>query len=628
MRFHTLCCLAAASLFLVVAAPPRARAANPAPMLRVLVNQVGYAPAARKVAIVEGNPGDHPTRFILINAATGAVVLRGRLQPAGQVNDWRQRLPSGRHRPWLFWRADFSAVRQSGHYILRVGHGRHLAQSCPFAIQHDVLARNTISNVIYYFKGQRASGVFNRADGHIPDPAHPGHFLNLRGGWYDATGDYGIHLSELGFTNVFDVQPVPLTTWSLLATYRVLAARHDPNFTQYERRLLDEGLFGADFLVRAQRPAESFVPGISAPGVHKWARDRRMDNPDYRPSIKTKPTSAGGVLAHPAPLPYQYQISFRAGGGMAVAALALASTMPPDGHFSPARYRQAAESAFHFLQTHNRAMNGGPPNLLDDYSALLASTELYRATHQAAYLAAANHWAGAMMARLITRGPYRNYWQVASGPRPFFHPVDAGLPVVSLLQYAAIARPANRRRALAAVRRSLQFELWVTHQVNNPFGYARQLVQMGPHGKIRTAFFFPHDTVTAPWWQGENARIASLAAAARLAAPYFRQDRKFHAALERYAWDQLDWILGRNPYGACMLNGSGRGSAPYMFFRSWQYTSAPGSIVNGITAGMHSEDGIAYNLGYVITGKDTDWRWTEQWLPHAAWYLYAASLPH
>ena len=65
-----------------------------------------------------------------------------------------------------------------------------------------------------------------------------------------------------------------------------------------------------------------------------------------------------------------------------------------------------------------------------------------------------------------------------------------------------------------------------------------------------------------------------------------------------------------------------------MFFRLWKYTSAPGAIVNGITAGMNSEDGIAFNQGYAVTGKDDDWRWAEQWLPHDAWYLYAVSLPH
>jgi hypothetical protein len=43
---------------------------------------------------------------------------------------------------------------------------------------------------------------------------------------------------------------------------------------------------------------------------------------------------------------------------------------------------------------------------------------------------------------------------------------------------------------------------------------------------------------------------------------------------------------------------------------------------------LHSEDGIAFRQGFAVTGKDEDWRWTEEWLPHAAWYLYAISLPH
>jgi hypothetical protein len=145
---------------------------------------------------------------------------------------------------------------------------------------------------------------------------------------------------------------------------------------------------------------------------------------------------------------------------------------------------------------------------------------------------------------------------------------------------------------------------------------------------VRTAFFFPHDSEAAPWWQGENARLASLAAAVRMAAPLFADDPAFHARLENYAWDQLHWILGRNPYSTSMLMGSGQRNAQYMFFRSYEYTSAPGAIINGITAGLDDEDGIAFDLGYAQTGRDDDWRWTEQWLPHDAWYLYAVSLPH
>jgi hypothetical protein len=177
-----------------------------------------------------------------------------------------------------------------------------------------------------------------------------------------------------------------------------------------------------------------------------------------------------------------------------------------------------------------------------------------------------------------------------------------------------------------AVSRSLRFELAISSEVNNPFGYARQLVRR-KDGSMRSAFFFPHDTEASPWWQGENARLASLASAARMAAPMFSDDPIFQSQLRTYAWNQLHWILGRNPYDTSMLIGSGHNNAAYMFFRSYKYTSAPGAVINGITSALDDEDGIAFDQGYAVTGRDDDWRWTEEWLPHAAWYLYAVSLP-
>jgi hypothetical protein len=301
--------------------------------------------------------------------------------------------------------------------------------------------------------------------------------------------------------------------------------------------------------------------------------------------------------------------------------------MPADGDFPRATYLRTAEEAFQFLNAHNsELLNDGKENILDDYTALLAATELYRATKKDIYRTAADQRAAHLMARLTSTEGHHDYWRADDGSRPFFHPSDAGLPVVSLLEYAQIATPAVQKQVRDAVERSLRFELGVTSEVNNPFGYARQLVRMGD-GKVRTAFFFPHDTEAAPWWQGENARLASLAAAARMAAPLFKDDPAFQAQLEEYAWNQLHWILGRNPFDASMLMGSGHGNVPYMFFRSYKYTNAPGAIINGITAASDNEDGIAFNEGYAVTGKDEDWRWAEEWLPHAAWYMYAVSLP-
>src|ERR1035437_9486967 len=266
-----------------------------------------------------------------------------------------------------------------------------------------------------------------------------------------------------------------------------------------------------------------------------------------------------------------------------------------------------------------------PRDFVEVFLFMNAAVRIYAATHQETHRAAADRRANQLMERLTQSGTWQDYWRADGGTRPFFHPSDAGLPLISLLEYAKIAAPDRQGKVRQAVERSLRFELGTTAEVNNPFGYARQLVRMGD-GKIRTAFFFPHDTEAAPWWQGENARLASLAAAARMAMPLFADKPEFQSQLRAYAWNQLHWILGRNPFDTSMLMGSGHGNAAYMFFRSYKYTNAPGAIVNGITAGLESEDGIAFNQGFAATGKDEDWRWTEEWLPHGAWYLYAVSL--
>ena len=605
------------SWLLILLIPFFCRSASAA--THVLVDQVGYEPAAPKIALVIiGKDEAPPTKFALINSDTGTTVLEGDVKPSGEVHGWAG---------MVFFTADFSSWRETGRYILRVSRSNGEISSSLFAIQDDVLERNTLSNVIYYFKGQRASGDFNRADSHLTIPDQPGKFVDAHGGWYDATGDYGIHLSHQNLTSYFNPQQVPLVAWSLLKSYRVLDARHDDNFTEYMRRMLDEGIFGADYLFRIKRPNGSFFESITAPGKLKLAKDRAIGNPNWRTQIKTS-TSDSTENHVETVKPHVYEASFRSGGGLAIAALALAATMPQDGDFTPKQYLQTAEDAFHFLSQHNKELlNDGLENIVDDYCALMAATELFRATHRDEYRAAAVARAASLISRLTTQGAWRDYWRADAATRPFFHPSDAGLPVVSLLEWYEFASPDDQRDIRNAVERSLRFELSVTREVNNPFGYARQLVRMGD-GTVRTAFFFPHETEAAPWWQGEDARLASLAAAARMAEPLFSNQPEFQGELRAYAWDQLHWINGCNPYDVSLLMGSGHGDAAYMFFRSWKYTNAPGAIVNGITAAENDEDGIAFNQGFVVTGKDEDWRWTEDWLPHAAWYLYAVSLPH
>jgi len=579
----------------------------------VLADQVGYDTAAPKHAIVQGSGGDDFTQFKVVDVQTGKTVLQGKPQPAGQVDHWND---------WHYWNVDFSALKAPGTYRVDVS-GSANAFSVPFRIADDVLERYTLSNVIYYFKGQRVTGEFDRADAHLknPNPAGPA-YVDLRGGWLAATGDYGVHLAEGSH------QEVSLVAWTLIAALRNLAAAHDQDFAQYERRLVDEAAYGADFLVRAHVPGGSFYESIGAPGKLKLANDRLIKPTNYRQVIKTTPGSAGSAEQGKAEWPRDYQASFRSGGGMAIAALAAASTLPEHGQFTSHRYLETAEDAFRFLDQHNRELlNDGTEDIIDDYCALLAATELYRASHDETWRRAADEWADRLMGRLTTHGVYRDYWRAGNDNDPFFNATDDGMPVVALAEYASIATSARKAKARDAIRRSMAFQLRITSDANNPFGYARELVRLA-NGTITAKFFFPHGAA-GTWWQGEDARLASLAAAARVAAPMFANDPAFQSKLQDYAWNQLHWILGRNPYDTSMLIGSGQRNIQYMFFDSWEYTNAPGAIINGITSGLDAEDdGIAFDLGYAQTGKDDDWRWGEQWLPHGAWYMYAVSLPH
>ena len=71
------------------------------------------------------------------------------------------------------------------------------------------------------------------------------------------------------------------------------------------------------------------------------------------------------------------------------------------------------------------------------------------------------------------------------------------------------------------------------------------------------------------------------------------------------------------------VTGSGANNPAYMFFTSYEYTNAPGGICNGITSGINDPHDIDFNVAFSATHRDDDWRWGEQWLPHAAWVLDA-----
>ena len=122
---------------------------------RVLVDQVGYEINSTKQALIVGTRQDHLTRFALVDSETEKTVLSGDLKPSGEVYDWGGR---------FFWTADFSPWQKPGRYALQVRGDGDIISSCSFDIDDNILERKTLSNVVFYFKGQRASGQFDAAD--------------------------------------------------------------------------------------------------------------------------------------------------------------------------------------------------------------------------------------------------------------------------------------------------------------------------------------------------------------------------------------------------------------------------------------------------------------------------------
>jgi hypothetical protein len=181
--------------------------------------------------------------------------------------------------------------------------------------------------------------------------------------------------------------------------------------------------------------------------------------------------------------------------------------------------------------------------------------------------------------------------------------------VVALCRYLnKESDPAERNKAITIIRKALEYNLHVTNDVSNPFGYARQTFRI--KNEIKEGFFIPHENETGWWWQGENARLGSLATAAIeggkiLYAADHNQARKDSLAV--YASQQISWILGCNPYAMCFMYQFGKNNVPYMR-SNFGHGSQRGGISNGITGKEGNPDGSG--IDFKKEDKGDEWRWT------------------
>ncbi|EHJ9993071.1 chitobiase [Vibrio parahaemolyticus] len=557
----------------------------------LLTNHIGYERLGPKKAIIQTEQ-PHLSSYTaqLICATSEQTVATFAVEEQGKVANWHQ---------GYFYLIDFSSFTDSGDYFLQVEDSR----SSSFTVGEHILLDQTLSDVIHYFKSQRCGGVFDQQDRQVP-VLNANQTADVHGGWYDASGDVSKYLSHLSYANYLNPQQTPMVVWNILKGLSLLEGSEDiAAFTR--TRLIEEALFGADFLVRMQNEKGFFYMTV----FDKWSKD----------------TAQREICAYETQLGHKfddYQAGFRQGGGVAIAALAAASRLGVHGEYDQQKYRNAAENGYWHLKEHNtQYLNDGEENIIDEYCALLASVELFKATKETRYLEESRLWAQHLVARQMSDEQIQHFWSAnQDGSRPYFHAAEAGLPVIALCEYLAIEDDSVQTESVKRiVNRACEFEIKISNKVTNPFGYPRQYVK-GVNESKRDAFFVAHNNESGYWWQGENARLGSLATMAYLAQPHIAS-QEIQQQLSVFAQDALNWIVGLNPYDMCMLDGHGRNNPDYL--PQYGFFNAKGGVCNGITGGFEDEEDIAFNPPAQKDDMLQNWRWGEQWIPHGAWYLLA-----
>ncbi|MBS9924025.1 glycoside hydrolase family 9 protein [Vibrio alginolyticus] len=557
----------------------------------LLTNHIGYERLGPKKAIIQTEQ-PHLSSYTaqLICATSEQTVATFAVEEQGKVANWHQ---------GYFYLIDFSSFTTSGDYFLQVEDTR----SSSFIVGEHILLDQTLSDVIHYFKSQRCGGIFDQQDRQVP-VLNANQTVDVHGGWYDASGDVSKYLSHLSYANYLNPQQTPMVVWNILKGLSLLEGSEDiAAFTR--TRLIEEALFGADFLVRMQNEKGFFYMTV----FDKWSKD----------------TAQREICAYETQLGHKfddYQAGFRQGGGVAIAALAAASRLSVHGEYDQQKYRNAAENGYWHLKEHNtQYLNDGEENIIDEYCALLACVELFKATKETRYLEESRLWAQRLVARQMSDEQIQHFWSAnQDGSRPYFHAAEAGLPVIALCEYLSIEDDSARAESVKRiVNLACEFEITISNKVINPFGYPRQYVK-GVNESKREAFFVAHNNESGYWWQGENARLGSLATMAYLAQPHIAS-QEVQQQLSVFAQDALNWVVGLNPYDMCMLDGHGRNNPDYL--PQYGFFNAKGGVCNGITGGYEDEEDIAFNPPAQKEDVLQNWRWGEQWIPHGAWYLLA-----
>lgn len=577
-RRHFLAGLAAPALAAAQEGPARPEPVEKMtapPQPAIALNHLGFQPAAKKTFVYRLTGSARPAAFTLRDVAAypPRPPVAKPLQPA-----------TGDFGPALT--GDFTDVRELGMYQVTVGDER----SVQFFIRPDVWKR-TLPKAVGYHYAQRCGiaipGVHPAC--HLDDARRRdnGQYVDLTGGWHDA-GDLRKWMTA-----------TMLNGFGLLHLARNLGESWDEGVNG-TRPLLEEMRWGNRYFLKMQ-DADGLVWADVAGGVNgdnsdnHWT-DNRAGTPDDR---YLNPAKSGTVQAMWIALQSMVSQAFR----------------PTDPG-----YAQSCLAAGLRCWRAYANKPGGDPGELGWW--VLAATELYRATRDSSHAESAVSFAQRLLARQQSQyaggqKEVRGYWRRATSDEPWSHAVDAAVPALSLLELAAaLPDHAQAKQWKDAVRLHLDdYVLPLTSRSPYrimPFGLFHGSPSREKYrplaGDLTYRYFLPARKQF--WWLGTSSVLLSHAALLGAAARLLQANEYRHLAFR-----QLEWIMGANPFAACLMTGEGmRNVFPHSRFVGL----LPGGIVNGIAGNPDDEPILDTQYG-------GDWRTAEYWSPHNAFYLWAVS---
>jgi hypothetical protein len=254
---------------------------------------------------------------------------------------------------------------------------------------------------------------------------------------------------------------------------------------------------------------------------------------------------------------------------------------------------------------------------------LMAALEMRAAAGHDPYTAEATNLGGQLLglqAADFTGGQkeIRGFWRAGERDQnSYTDAVHSALPALALLELArALPDHANAQRWRDAVRLHLDEYVMplAAHSAYAvmPFGVflgspsAETYRPLG--GDLTYRYFMP--VRKQFWWVGTTSHLECYALLLGEAAQAFGRP-----AYRDLAYRQLEWVMGANPFGACLMTGEGmRNPYPHSRFVGL----IPGGIMNGIAGNTKDAPILDMQNGF-------DWRTTEYWSPHNAYYLWAVS---